>query len=169
MTTGEPQPAPPAGPPADRPPGGPPAPGPPFAGPSLVTSTTMLLIAAGRAAQRRLEEALREHGVTLRHLGALGHLARDPALSYSDLARRVAVTVQSMHSTIATLVALGAIEVETAQRGKPARLRLTELGHELLHTAGTVAHELDAALPLGDLDPAALKGALFQLARPPGV
>jgi DNA-binding MarR family transcriptional regulator len=42
--------------------------------------------------------------VTLRHLGALGHLARDPALSYSDLARRVAVTVQSMRSTIATLV-----------------------------------------------------------------
>ncbi len=169
MTTGDPQPAPPAGPPAGPPPGGPPGSGPPLAGQSLVTSTTMLLIAAGRTAQRRLEDALREHGVTLRHLGALGHLARDPALSYSDLARRVAVTVQSMHSTIATLVALGAIEVETAQRGKPARLRLTALGHELLRTAGAVAHELDAALPLGDLDPAALKGALFELARPPAV
>lgn len=141
---------------------------PPVDAHSLVTSTTMLLVAAGRAAQRRLEQALRAHGVTLRHLGALGHLARDPELSYSDLARRVAVTVQSMHSTIAGLVDLGAIEVETAQRGRPARLRLTQQGHELLRTAGAVAHELDAALPLGDLDPRTLKGALLELAAPPG-
>lgn len=135
---------------------------------SLVTSTTMLLVGAGRAAQRRLEEALREHGLTLRHLGALGHLARNPELSYSDLARRVAVTVQSMHSTIATLVELGAIDVETAERGRPARLRLTPRGHELLRTAGTVAHDLDAGLPLGDLDPAVLRAALWELARPRG-
>lgn len=128
----------------------------------------MLLIGAGRVAQRRLEEALREHGLTLRHLGALGHLARNPELSYSDLARRVAVTVQSMHSTIATLVELGAIEVGTAERGRPARLRLTARGHELLRTAGAVAHELDAGLPLGDLDPAALRAALLELARPRG-
>ena len=150
--TGDPQPVPRSGPPLDA--------------QSLVTSTTMLLVAAGRASQRRLEGALREHGVTLRHLGALGHLARDPALSYSDLARRVAVTVQSMHSTIGALVDLGAIEVETAQRGRPAQLRLTERGHELLRVAGAVAHDLDAALPLGDLDARTLKGALLEIARP---
>lgn len=142
---------------------------PPPTSDSLVTSITMLLVGAGRVAQRRLEESLREHGLTLRHLGALGHLARNPELSYSDLARRVAVTVQSMHSTIATLVELGAIEVGTAERGRPARLRLTGRGHELLRTAGAVAHELDAGLPLGDLDPAALRAALLELARPRGV
>jgi DNA-binding MarR family transcriptional regulator len=129
----------------------------------------MALVGAGRVAQRRLEEALREHGLTLRHLGALGHLARNPELSYSDLARRVAVTVQSMHSTIATLVELGAIEVDTAERGRPARLRLTRRGHELLRTAGAIAHELDASLPLRDLDPAALRAALLEIARPGGV
>jgi DNA-binding MarR family transcriptional regulator len=138
------------------------------AGLSLVTSTTMALVGAGRVAQRRLEEALRGHGLTLRHLGALGHLARNPELSYSDLARRVAVTVQSMHSTIATLVELGAIEVDTAERGRPARLRLTGRGHELLRTAGVIAHELDASLPLRDLDPAALRAALLEIARPGG-
>jgi DNA-binding MarR family transcriptional regulator len=137
-------------------------------GQSLVTSITMLLIGAGRVAQRRLEGALREHGLTLRHLGALGHLARNPELSYSDLARRVAVTVQSMHSTIAALVELGAIEVETAERGRPARLRLTARGHDLLRTAGAVAHDLDARLPLGELDGRALRAALLEVARPPG-
>ena len=137
-------------------------------GESLVTSTTMLLIAAGRAAQRRLEAALREHGLTLRHLGALGHLARNPELSYSDLARRVAVTVQSMHSTIATLVDLGAIAVTTAERGRPAQLRLTERGHELLRTAGALAHDLDTTLPLGDLDPRELRAALLEMAQPRG-
>ena len=135
-------------------------------GQSLITSTTVLLVGAGRVAQRRLEQALRGHGVTLRHLGALGHLAHNPELSYSDLARRAAVTVQSMHSTIAALVELGAIEVETAHRGRPARLRLTERGRELLRTAGTIAHELDASLPRGELDPATLKRALLELARP---
>jgi len=141
----------------------------PPSGQSLVTSTTMLLVGAGRVAQRRLETALRKHGLTLRHLGALGHLARNPELSYSDLARRVAVTVQSMHSTIATLVELGAIDVESAERGRPARLRLTARGTELLRTAGRVAQELDAALPLGELDPHALRAALLEMSRPPGV
>ena len=141
----------------------------PSSGQSLVTSTTMLLVGAGRVAQRRLEAALREHGLTLRHLGALGHLARNPELSYSDLARRVAVTVQSMHSTIATLVELGAIDVESAERGRPARLRLTARGTELLRTAGRVAHELDATLPLGELDPHALRAALLEISRPSGV
>ena len=152
VVTDDPQPVPVDGPLAD--------------GSSLVSSTTMLLVAAGRAAQRRLEDALRPHGVTLRHLGALGHLAADAELSYSDLARRVSVTVQSMHSTIATLVDVGAIEVESAARGRPARLRLTERGHELLRTAGRIAHELDASLPLGGLDGRALKGTLLRIGFP---
>lgn len=135
---------------------------------SLVTSTTMLLVAAGRAAQRRLEHALREHGVTLRHLGALGHLARDPELSYSDLARRAAVTAQSMHSTINALVELGAVEVEPAERGRPVRLRLTRRGHDLLGTAGAIAHRLDAELPIDGTAAGRLREALSDLARPPG-
>ena len=49
------------------------------------------------------------------------------------------------------------------------RLRLTERGHELLRTAGTLAHDLDAALPLGDLDTGALRAALLEFARPPGL
>jgi hypothetical protein len=32
-----------------------------------------------------------------------------------------------------------------------------------------IAHELDASLPLRDLDPAALRAALLEIARPGGV
>ena len=47
---------------------------------SLVTSSAFLLVAAGRTAQRRLDDALGERGLALRHIGALGHLARRPDL-----------------------------------------------------------------------------------------
>jgi DNA-binding MarR family transcriptional regulator len=71
-----------------------------------------------------------------------------------------------MHSTIVTLVELGAIDVETPARGRRARLHLTERGHALLRTAGAVAHELDAALPLDGLDASRMKAALLEIARP---
>ena len=121
---------------------GPPAPSGPGAG--LATSATMTLIGAGRIAQRRLDDALAEHGLTLRHLGAMGHLSRSPELSYSDLARRAGVTVQSMHATIAGLVERGAIATADTGRGQRAQLRLTEHGTALHATAAAVAQRLDA-------------------------
>ena len=117
--------------------------GPSGPGAGLVTSTTMLLVAAGRIAQRRIDAALAEHGLTLRHLGALGHLAHSPDLSYSDLARRAGVTVQSMHATIAALIERGAITTADPARGRRAQLRLTEHGTQLLTTAAGIAQRLD--------------------------
>ena len=46
-------------------------------------------------------------------LGALGHLARDEALPYSDLARRARVTAQSVQATVGHLVDLGAVSRRT--------------------------------------------------------
>lgn len=117
---------------------------PPTAGRGLISSTTMLLIGAGRGAQRRLEDALSEHGLTLRHLGAMGHLARSPGLSYSDLARRARITPQSMHATMVQLTELGAVTTET--RGRAAHPQLTEHGHHLLAVAAEVAAACDAEL-----------------------
>jgi DNA-binding MarR family transcriptional regulator len=134
-------------------------------GPSLVTSTTMLLIGIGRVAQRRLDGALAEHGLTLRHVGALGHLAHGPGLSYSDLARRAGVTVQSMHATIAALVDRGAISAADTGRGQRAQLRLTEHGRALLATAASIAHELDASWDLGDVDLAPLRSVVLDALR----
>jgi DNA-binding MarR family transcriptional regulator len=127
----------------------------------LIASTTMLLIGVGRVVQRRFDGALAEHGLTLRHIGALGHLAHSPDLSYSDLARRAGVTVQSMHATIAALVERGAISAADTGRGQRAQLRLTADGRALLATAAAIAHRLDATWDLGDLDLAPLRAVLF--------
>jgi len=114
------------------------------AGPSLASSTTMLLIGAGRVAQRRLDHALSRHGLTLRHVGAMGHLARSPGLSYSDLARRARITPQSMHATMGQLTELGAVVTET--RGRGTYPQLTEHGKQLLAVAAGVAATCDAEL-----------------------
>lgn len=112
----------------------------------LPLTTTFQLIAAGRHAQERLERALQAHGLTLRHLGALGHLATQPDLSYSDLARRAGITAQSMHATVRTLEEMGAVRRELPGHGHRARLEVTPAGRELLEVARVAAHGIDADL-----------------------
>jgi DNA-binding MarR family transcriptional regulator len=112
----------------------------------LTTSSTFLLVAAGRKMQQRLEGELATLGVTLRHLGALGHLSTQPDLSYSDLARRVGVTAQSMHATVRQLEALAAVSRQEQGRGHRARLVVTDLGRDLLERAAVIAHQIDDEL-----------------------
>jgi len=116
--------------------------------PSIALSTTMMLIAAGRLAQRRFETALAEQRLTLRHIGAIGHLAHSPDLSYSDLARRARVTPQSMHATIGQLVELGAVVIEP--RGRATHLQLTARGRELLAFAADAAAACDDSFDIDD-------------------
>lgn len=142
----------------------------PPAGPPLVTSTSFLLFAAGRTAQRRLDEALGDRGLALRHVGALGHLARQPDLSYSDLARRAGITPQSMRATVQHLEQRGAVHRALPGHGHPARLEVTPLGHELLAWAGEQARAIDDDL-LDGLDPdqrAVLRRSLAAVAMPAG-
>lgn len=133
----------------------------------VTSSTVMLLIAAGRAAQRRFEDSLSEHGLTLRNLSALGHLARTPGLSYSELARRAGITTQSMHATIALLVEQGAVEVPPTDPGRRAEPRLTEHGRRLLDTAGQIAHGIDREIPIDAAVVGDLRRALMDIAGLP--
>jgi DNA-binding MarR family transcriptional regulator len=140
--------------------------------PRLVTSTSFLLMATGRLMQRRLEAELASRGLTLRHVGALGHLSSgQPDLSYSDLARRAGITPQSMRATVRQLEALGAVRRLAGGQGKAASLEVTDLGRDLLAWAGTAAARVDeealAALSPDDL--AAVRRAALSLALPPGV
>lgn len=116
---------------------------PPRARRPLVTSTSFLLVAAGRSAQRRLDRVLGERGLALRHVGALGHLAHEPDVSYSDLARRAGITPQSMRATVRQLEELGAVRRTLPGHGHAARLEVTAHGHDLLAWAGEQAHALD--------------------------
>lgn len=97
------------------------------------------MIAVGRVAREEVERRLRDRGTTLRHLSALGHLSATPGSSYSELARRAGITVQSMQSTVRQLEDQGAIErTTTPGRGHTAGLRVTAAGQHLLHTGHEV-------------------------------
>jgi len=117
--------------------------------PESALSTVMLLITGGRRLQERLEERLAGLGLSLRLLGALGHIDRGNELSYSDLARRAGVTSQSMRTTVLMLEELGAVHRALPGQGRRARLELTDHGSSLLSDARTVAAELDAEILAG--------------------
>lgn len=131
----------------------------------LTSSLALLIVGAGRAAQRRIDAVLASEGLTLRHVGALGHLAHEPDLSYSDLARRVGVTPQSMRATVRHLEGLGAVRRTLPGHGHPARLEVTADGRRLLARARADVAALDETL-LGSVstdDRAAVRRTLFDL------
>ncbi len=114
-------------------------------------NAAVLLIAVGRRVGERLDAQLARHELAYRHLSALGHLAHDPELSYSELGRRVGVTAQSMQATLAELERRRAVErITPPGRGRTARLRVTAEGDALRRAALTavaqVEHELLAEL-----------------------
>ena len=99
-------------------------------------SVSVFLIALGRRARESIEARLREHGIAYHHVSALGHLKRRPGLSYSDLARRAHVTVQSMQTTVGQLEALGLVERgATTSQGRRADLQVTAHGLDVLDLA----------------------------------
>ncbi|WP_156753663.1 MarR family winged helix-turn-helix transcriptional regulator [Actinokineospora pegani] len=108
-------------------------------------SATFLLMTLGKRLRARVDEALRERRMSLRHLSALAHLTRDPGVSYSELARRAGVTAQSMQATLRHLEDLGAVErLSEPGRGRTARLRVTAAGVELSTWARGVVSAVDA-------------------------
>lgn len=117
---------------------GAPAPGPP------PPSVSFFLIALGRRAQDAVDQRLREHGLSYHHLSALGHLHRQPGLSYSELARRARVTVQSIQATVSHLERAGLVDRGgTTSRGRRADLRVTDGGAQVLAAAQAAIRGVD--------------------------
>jgi DNA-binding MarR family transcriptional regulator len=114
--------------------------------PEGALSTVMLVIGTGRRLQEQLEARLAEIGLSMRLFGALGHIARDPELSYSDLARRAGVTSQSMRATVLMLEEMGAVARDLPGQGHRARLELTGHGRSLLATARRIVSDMDEQL-----------------------
>ena len=144
---------------ADRP-GGPPPSGPP------PPSVSFFLIALGRRAQEAVEVGLRAQGLGYHHLSALGHLHRQPGLSYSELARRARVTVQSIQATVSHLEQAHLVDRGAAtSRGRRADLRVTGRGAQVLAAAEAAVRAADDELlaAVSDAERAQLEDVLRRL------
>lgn len=110
-------------------------------------SPAVMLLALGRLVRQDVDSALQQHALSVRHVSALGHLARDPGLSYSELARRAGITAQSMQATLRQLEERGAVEKRTLPgRGRTARLHLTAIGERLLAHGQDAISRIDSQL-----------------------
>ena len=138
----------------------------PPTGPAATANAAFLLIAAGRMTRDQVDAELDEFGLALRHVSALGHLSREPGLSYSELARRAGVTAQSMQATLNQLEQRGAIARRTPPgRGRRAQLQITNSGQELLTLAQGAMDVVDRHLAevLGTPPHADLTGLLKRI------
>jgi len=110
-------------------------------------SPSLLLMMLGNRLREQTEAGLRDQGLSMRHFSALGHLAHQPGLSYSELARRDGITTQSMQSTLRQLQEIGAVELLTEPgRGRTADLQVTETGQALLERGRAVLRAVDQRL-----------------------
>ncbi|MEV0731580.1 MarR family winged helix-turn-helix transcriptional regulator [Polymorphospora sp. NPDC051019] len=109
-------------------------------------SPLIALLTAARVWDAELTDALKPIGLTTRKYGLLGHIRGRPGISFSELARRSRITVQSAHTAVATLVAAGLVEDSTAQAGAASTLRVTPSGEAVLARAAEAVATLDARL-----------------------
>lgn len=107
-------------------------------------SPTITLLTVGRVWEAAFAEALKPLGLTTRKYGLLGHVRGTPGISFSELARRSRITVQSTHSAVAAFVEAGLVDDGTAHAGSASSLRVTAEGEALLARAAEVVAGLDA-------------------------
>ena len=125
-------------------------------------SPTVALLTVSRIWEAEFAEALKPLGLTIRKYGLLGHIRGTPGISFSELARRSRITVQSAHAAVSAFVAAGLVDDGTAQAGAASSLRVTADGEALLARAAGEVTRLDAAFT--DRHPA-LADALRELLR----
>lgn len=106
-------------------------------------SPTVVLLTVSRVWDAAYAEALKPLGLTTRKYGLLGHVRATPGVSFSELARRSHITVQSAHAAVAGFAADGLVQDATARAGAASALQVTAAGEELLARAARVVGELD--------------------------
>ncbi|CAN7682696.1 MarR family winged helix-turn-helix transcriptional regulator [Mycolicibacterium frederiksbergense] len=108
-------------------------------------SPTIGLLTMSRIWDAALAEALKPLGLTTRKYGLLGHIRGMPGISFSELARRSRITVQSAHAAVSAFAEAGLVDDGTAHAGSASSLRVTEKGEALLAQAADEVTRLDAA------------------------
>lgn len=123
------------------------APPPAAERPGLSQAVSLGVIAG--IAQARIDSVLHARGINLRKYGAIRHIIATPGISFSELARRFDITVQSMHTLAASLIEAGLLESSISSPGDPAELTVTPAGRalsaELAQDLATVDVELFGA------------------------
>ena len=107
-------------------------------------SPTVALLTVSRVWDAAFADALKPLGLTTRKYGLLGHIRGNAGISFSELARRSRITVQSAHAAVAAFVAAGLVDDGTAHAGSASTLRVTAEGDSLLDRAADVVTALDA-------------------------
>ncbi|BBX82291.1 MarR family winged helix-turn-helix transcriptional regulator [Mycolicibacterium aubagnense] len=107
-------------------------------------SPTVALLTVSRVWDAAFADALKPLGLTTRKYGLLGHIRGNAGISFSELARRSRITVQSVHAAVAAFVEAGLVDDGTAHAGSASTLRVTAEGDSLLNRAADVVTALDA-------------------------
>ncbi len=108
-------------------------------------SPTVALLTISRVWDAELAAALKPLGLTTRKYGLLGHIRGTPGISFSELARRSRITVQSAHAAVTAFVEAGIVDDGTAHAGSASQLRVTAAGESILARAAEDVTRLDAA------------------------
>lgn len=112
-------------------------------------SPVVSLLTVSAVWEARLDAELRAIGLTTRKYGLLAHIRATPGISFSELARRSHITVQSAHSAVRALVDAGFVADATAHAGAASVLRVTDAGVRVLGEADGMLVRLDAELTAG--------------------
>jgi DNA-binding MarR family transcriptional regulator len=95
----------------------------------------LALLVVSHAWEAELAAELRTVGLTPRKYALLGHIKATPDVSFSELARRSRISVQSVHVAVKALSASGFVNDGTAHAGAASTLRVSEQGLEALRLA----------------------------------
>ena len=112
-------------------------------------SPVIALLAVSAMWEAQLAAILEDLGITTRKFGLLGHIYAEPGISFSELARRSHITVQSAHTAVRTLVDDGLVEDATSHAGAASDLHVTKKGDGVLQAARDRLFELTGRSPSG--------------------
>lgn len=112
-------------------------------------SPVIALLTVSSVWDARLNAALKDLGLTTRKYGLLAHIHATPGISFSELARRSQITVQTAHTSVRTLQEEGLVQDATAQAGAASDLRATRKGEDALTEADARLAVLDAGFGEG--------------------
>jgi DNA-binding MarR family transcriptional regulator len=109
-------------------------------------SPTIALISIARMYEAELSDILKNVGLNARKFGLLGHIKATPSISFSELARRSKITVQSTHTAVESLIVAGLVKDAKAMPGSASTLQLTTDGQEVFARAISNVKTLDESL-----------------------